>query len=309
VSILIDEATSVLVQGITGYQGQFHAKQMLAYGTQILAGVTPGKGGQRVEGIPVFDTVRAAMEAYPIDVSVLFTPAAFTMDAAIEALEAGVKTLVIITEHVPLHDAMELMAYAKRVGATIVGPNTFGLVSPGKCKIGIAPNAIFSPGEVGVVARSGTLSYEIVGSLTNNGIGQSTVVGIGGDRVIGQSFVDVLRRFEKDPATSAVVLVGEIGGSDEEDAALYIREMTKPVVAYIAGKSAPPGKRMGHAGAIIEKGKGTYSNKTAALREAGVKVVTLPFEVATTVKAELSMLHLDPFYGLTWSMKQVDSIE
>lgn len=299
-SILIDEQTSVLVQGITGYQGRFHTQQMLAYGTKIVAGVTPGRGGMQVEGVPVFDTVRTAVETYPIDVSILFTPAVAVKDAAFEALEAGIKTLVIITEHVPVHDAMELMAYADRMGATIIGPNTYGVVSPGQCKISIAPSSIFAPGRVGVVARSGTLSYEIVGNLSAADIGQSTVVGIGGDRVVGQSFVDILRLFEADAATAAVVLVGEIGGSAEEEAARYIEQMTKPVVAYIAGQSAPPGKRMGHAGAIIERGKGTYRHKRQALEEVGVRVVDLPAQVVDVVQDELAMLQQDPFYGLTW---------
>ena len=303
-SILIDEQTSVLVQGITGNQGRFHTQQMLAYGTNVVAGVTPGRCGMEVEGVPVFDTVRAATEEYSIDASVLFTPAAAVKDAALEAMEAGIRTLVIITEHVPVHDCLEIMAYADRIGATITGPNTYGIVSPGRCKIGIAPSSIFLPGSVGVVARSGTLSYEIVGNLTASGVGQSTVVGIGGDRVVGQSFVDILRLFEADSATSVVVLIGEIGGSAEEEAAPYITQMTKPVVAYIAGQSAPPGKRMGHAGAIIERGRGTYHHKRRELEEAGVRVAELPSQVTGIVQAELSMLHADPFYGLIWSFSR-----
>lgn len=289
-SIVVDKRTSVLVQGITGRQGRFHTQQMLAYGTNVVAGVTPGRGGTEAEGVPVFDTVRAAAEKHSIDASALFTPAAAVKDAALEAMEAGIRTLVIITEHVPVHDAMEIIAYAGHVGATIIGPNTYGIVSPGQCKIGIAPSTIFLPGRVGVAARSGTLSYEIVGGLTAAGVGQSTVVGIGGDRVVGQSFVDILRLFEADSSTSVVVLIGEIGGTAEEDAALYISEMTKPVVAYIAGQSAPPGKRMGHAGAIIERGKGAYYRKREALQEAGVRVAELPSEVTDAVHAELCML-------------------
>ncbi len=303
-SIVIDKQTSVLVQGITGNQGRFHTQQMLAYGTNVVAGVTPGRCGMEVEGVPVFDTVRAAAEEHSIDASVLFTPAAAVKDAALEAMEAGIRTLVIITEHVPVHDSMEIMAYADRIGATIIGPNTYGIVFPGRCKIGIAPSSIFLPGSVGVVSRSGTLSYEIVGNLTAAGVGQSTVVGIGGDRVVGQSFGDILRLFEADSATSAVVLIGEIGGSAEEEAAPYISQMTKPVVAYIAGQSAPPGKRMGHAGAIIERGRGTYHHKRRVLEEVGVRVAELPSQVTSIVQAELSMLHVDPFYGLIWSFSR-----
>ena len=220
-------------------------------------------------------------------VSVIFTPAFFAKEAALEALEAGIKVVVIITEHIPVHDEMEIMAYGKRYGATIIGPNTFGIVSSGQCKIGIPPNPYFIPGSVGVVARSGTLTYEIVGNLTAQGIGQTTVVGMGGDRIVGLSFLDVLKLFEEDPETKVVVLIGEIGGDAEERAAEYIKIMTKPVVAYIAGKSAPPGKRMGHAGAIIERGKGTFEGKVKALSEAGAKVAELPFEVPVMVKETL----------------------
>lgn len=283
-AIIIDENTNVLVQGVTGKQGLFHAQQMLAYGTKVVAGTSPGKGGTTVEGIPVYDTVRAACEKHRIDASVIFIPAAFAKDAALEALEAGIKVVVVVTEHIPVHDEMAIVAYAKRVDATVIGPNTFGIVSSGKSKMGIPPNQFFVPGPVGVVARSGTLSYEIVGNLTAKGLGQSTVVGMGGDRVVGLTFVDVLKKFEVDPDTKAVVLIGEIGGNAEEEAAEYIKTMTKPVVAYIAGKSAPPGKRMGHAGAIIERGKGTYQGKVNALTEAGVRVAELPFQVADIIK-------------------------
>ncbi|MFZ5652116.1 MAG: succinate--CoA ligase subunit alpha [Bacillota bacterium] len=286
-AILIDENTNVIVQGITGNQGKFHSRQMLAYGTRIVGGISPGKGGQEVEGIRVYDTVFAAVEDQRVDATCLFIPAPFAKDAAFEAIEAGVKVVVIITEHIPVHDEMEIVAFARQKGATIIGPNTFGIVSSGKCKIGIPPNQFFVPGPVGIVARSGTLTYEIVGNLTANGIGQSTVVGLGGDRVVGLSFVDVLERFEKDPETKAAVLVGEIGGNQEEEASLFIKKMTKPVVAYIAGKSAPPGKRMGHAGAIIERGKGTFEGKVKALKEAGASVATLPFEVPALIKERL----------------------
>jgi succinyl-CoA synthetase alpha subunit len=287
-AIIIDEKTNVLVQGITGKQGLFHTKQMLEYGTRIVAGTSPGKGGTYAEGIPVYDSVRAACEEHKIDASVIFIPASIAKNAALEALEAGIKVVVVVTEHIPVHDEMAIVAYAKRQNAVVIGPNTFGIVSSGKCKLGIPPNQFFIPGPVGVVARSGTLTYEIVGNLTAQGIGQSTVVGMGGDRIVGLTFIDVLKRFELDPETKVIVLIGEIGGNAEEEAANYIKEMTKPVVAYIAGKSAPPGKRMGHAGAIIERGNGTYQGKVEALNLAGVKVAELPFEVPAIVKNLLS---------------------
>ncbi|MFZ5633741.1 MAG: succinate--CoA ligase subunit alpha [Bacillota bacterium] len=288
-AIIIDENTNVIVQGATGNQGRFHTRQMLAYGTRIVGGTSPGKGGQEVEGVKIYDTVFAAMEDHRVDATCIFIPAPAARDAAFEAIEAGVKVVVVITEHIPVHDEMEIISFARQKGATVIGPNTFGIVSSGKCKIGIPPNQYFVPGPVGVVARSGTLTYEIVGNLTANGIGQSTVVGLGGDRVVGLSFVDVLARFDKDPETGAVVLVGEIGGNQEEEAALFIKKMTKPVVAYIAGKSAPPGKRMGHAGAIIERGKGTFEGKVSALKEAGASVATLPFEVPALIRERLGL--------------------
>ncbi|WP_027717267.1 succinate--CoA ligase subunit alpha [Desulfovirgula thermocuniculi] len=286
-AILVDENTHVIVQGITGNQGRFHTRQMLAYGTKIVGGVSPGKGGQTVEGVPVYDTVRAACEANRVDASVLFIPAPFCKDAAFEAMEAGIKLVVIITEGIPVHDELEIQNYARKKGVKVIGPNTFGIVSSGKCKIGIPPNQFFKPGEIGIVARSGTLTYEIAGNLIAHGMGQSTVVGLGGDRVPGMTFTDVLPLFEADPETKAVVLVGEIGGDAEEAAAEYIKTMSKPVVAYIAGKSAPPGKRMGHAGAIIERGKGTYEGKVKALKEAGAYVAALPFEVPRLLKQAL----------------------
>lgn len=283
-AIIINEDTKVLVQGITGKQGRFHTAQMVAYGTKVVGGVSPGKGGQEVEGVPVFDTVAAALENTAVDASVLFVPARGVKDAAFEQMENGIKRIVILTEHVPVHDAIDIMAYARDRGVTIVGPNTFGLISPGKCKIGIMPNQIYRPGRVGVVARSGTLSYEITNSLSNAGMGQSTVVGLGGDRVVGLSFVDVLKQFEADQETQGIVLVGEIGGNAEEVAAEFIKKMTKPVVAILAGRSAPPGKRMGHAGAIIERGMGTYKGKVAALEAAGATVAELPWEVPDLLK-------------------------
>lgn len=289
-AIIIDETTNVLVQGISGKQGLFHTKQMLSYGSKVIAGTSPGKGGTTIEGIPVYDSVRAVIEKHRIDASVVFVPASMAKDAALEALEAGIKVVVVVTEHIPVHDEMAIVAYAKRVNSIVIGPNTFGIVSSGKCKIGIPPNQFFIPGPVGIVARSGTLTYEIVGNLTAQNIGQSTVVGMGGDRVVGLTFVDVLKKFEQDPETKVVVLIGEIGGFAEEEASQYIKEMTKPVVAYIAGKSAPQGKQMGHAGAIIERGKGTYEGKVKALTEAGVKIVELPFEVPGIIKELLVKL-------------------
>lgn len=286
-AVIINDKTKILVQGMTGNQGQFHTGQMLAYGSKIIGGISPGKGGQNVQGVPVYDSIEQAMQVEPADASVIFIPARFVKESALEAMEAGIKTLVIITEHVPLHDALDIMSYAEKKGVQIVGPNTYGLISPGQCKIGIMPNRIFLPGSVGIVARSGTLSYEIVSQLTDAGIGQSTVVGLGGDRVVGLSFIDVLQKFEADPETKGVVLVGEIGGNAEEEAAQYIKSMKKPVVAFLAGKSAPPGKRMGHAGAIIERGKGTFASKVEALTEAGVKVASLPWEVSTLLKQAL----------------------
>lgn len=279
-AIYVHKYTNVLVQGITGNQGSFHTRQMLAYGTNIVAGVSPGKGGQTVEGVPVYDTVAAAAEKHRIDASILFVPAPFAKDGALEAIDSGVKVLVMLPEHIPLHDAMAIMAYAKSRGTVIVGPNTFGIVSSGQCKIGIMPNQFFVPGNIGVVSRSGTLCYEIVGNLTAAGYGTSTVVGLGGDRVVGLNFIDVLKEMEKDPDTEAIVMVGEIGGSAEEEAAAFIKDnISKPVVAYLAGKSAPPGKRMGHAGAIIERGKGSFEGKVKALSSVGVPVAQLPFEV------------------------------
>ncbi|MFZ5626896.1 MAG: succinate--CoA ligase subunit alpha [Bacillota bacterium] len=286
-AIIINKDTRVLVQGITGNQGSFHTRQMLAYGSNIVAGVSPGKAGQEVHGVPVFDTVAQAVEAVQPTASIIFIPAPLVKDAAFEAIDAGLKTVVIITEHVPLHDEMEIMAFARERGTTVVGPNTFGIISPGQCKMGIMPNQIFLPGKVGVVARSGTLSYEIVYNLTRQGLGQSTVVGLGGDRVVGLSFVDVLQQLEADPETEAVILVGEIGGNAEEVAAEYIKTITKPVVAFLAGKSAPPGKRMGHAGAIVERGKGTFASKVEALTAAGARVAELPWQVPELLQQAL----------------------
>jgi succinyl-CoA synthetase alpha subunit len=287
-AIYLFDDTQVLVQGMTGNQGSFHTRQMVKYGTKVVAGVSPGKGGQELEGIPVYDTVAAATEKHRIDASILFIPAPFAKDAAFEAIEAGVKVLVMLPEHIPVQDAMAIMALAKARGTIVVGPNTFGVVSSGKCKIGIMPNQFFVPGNIGVVSRSGTLCYEIVGNLTAAGYGTSTVVGLGGDRVVGLNFIDVLKEMEKDPETEAIVMVGEIGGSAEEEAAEFIKQhIKKPVIAYLAGKSAPPGKRMGHAGAIIERGKGTFDGKVKALNAAGVPVAELPFQVPEMIAKTL----------------------
>jgi succinyl-CoA synthetase alpha subunit len=287
--ILVGEKTKVLVQGITGRQGSFHTQQMLEFGTRIVAGVSPGKGGREVLGVPVYDTVQDAVDKHGATASVLFVPGPAVRDAAFEAIDAGLSPVVIIAEHVPLHDALEVVAFAAARGAVVIGPNTYGICTPeGRAKLGIPPGRIFSPGPVGVVARSGTLSYEIVASLTEAGIGQSTVVGVGGDRVVGTGFVELLKRFAKDEETRCIVLVGEIGGTAEEEAAEFIKGMDKPVVAYLAGAAAPQGKRMGHAGAIIERGRGTFESKRAALQAAGVRVADLPWEVAPLVRQALA---------------------
>jgi succinyl-CoA synthetase alpha subunit len=288
VAIIVDERTKVCVQGITGHQGSFHTRQMLDYGTRVVAGIAPARGGREVEGVSVYESVEEAVDKRGASASVIMVPAAAAKDAAFEAIGAGISVLVIITEHIPVHDTMDILTFAAGRQATVIGPNTFGIISPGKCKLGIMPSGIYAPGPVGVIARSGTLGYEIANSLTAAGMGQSTVVGLGGDRVVGVDFVDCLRLMERDPDTKAVVMVGEIGGQAEEEAAEFIKGMTKPVVAYIAGKSAPAGKRMGHAGAIIERGRGTFAGKVEALRRGGVAVADLPSEVPALAKAALS---------------------
>ncbi|WP_456329282.1 succinate--CoA ligase subunit alpha [Archaeoglobus sp.] len=282
-AIIVDENTKVVVQGITGYQGRFHTERMLNYGTKIVAGVTPGKGGTEVLGVPVFDTVKEAVRETDANASLIFVPAPFAADAVMEAAEAGVGVIVCITEGIPVHDELKMYWRVKEAGATLIGPNCPGIISPGKTHLGIMPAQIFKPGGVGIVSRSGTLTYQIAYNLTKLGIGQSTVVGIGGDRIIGTDFVEVLRRFEEDDETEAVVLVGEIGGRDEETAAKFIEKMSKPVVGYVAGLTAPPGKRMGHAGAIIEGGEGTAESKIKALESAGARVGKTPMEVAEIV--------------------------
>jgi succinyl-CoA synthetase alpha subunit len=285
-AILVDKNTRLLVQGITGREGEFHSGQMIEYGTQVVAGVTPGKGGQwACDGrVPVFDTVAEAVAATGANASVVYVPARFAADAILEAADAGVPLVVCITEGIPTLDMIRVRAYLDQQGARLVGPNCPGLLSPGQAKVGIMPGHIAIPGPVGVVSRSGTLTYEVVYALTVRGIGQTTCVGIGGDPIIGTTFIDVLEMFEDDPLTEQVVLIGEIGGSDEERAARFIAEhMTKPVTTFIAGRTAPPGKRMGHAGAIIQGGTGTAAEKIAAFEAVGVQVADHPEQIPDLV--------------------------
>jgi succinyl-CoA synthetase alpha subunit len=280
--ILIDKNTRAIVQGVTGSQGSFHTKLMLEYGTRILAGVTPGKGGSQIHGIPVYDTVEEAKERFPVNASIIFVPAPFAAEAALEALENGIKTVVVITEHIPVKDAINVMAYARQVKATMIGPNTPGIITPAESKLGIMPAHIFKPGDVGMVSRSGTLTYEIAAGLSEKNLGQSTCLGLGGDSITGLNYIDTLGMFERDERTKAVVLIGEIGGNLEELVAEYItrEKYPKPVVAFIAGRSAPPGKRMGHAGAIVMGQAGTAESKIEAFRKAGVRVAEKPDDVA-----------------------------
>ncbi|NLT38544.1 MAG: succinate--CoA ligase subunit alpha [Methanomassiliicoccus sp.] len=278
---MIDGRSRVIVQGITGHQGRFHAQAMRAFGTRVVAGVTPGKGGETVDGVPVYESVREAASSQGVDVSVVFVPAPWAKDSALEALEAGVPLVVIVTEGMPVHDAMTVIQFARVMNARVIGPNCPGVTVPGAAKVGIMPNGIFREGNTAVVSRSGTLTYEVVNSLTEAGMGQSICLGIGGDPVIGTSFVDALGLFEADERTSEIVLIGEIGGTAEEEAASYISAKTKkPVVAYIAGRTAPPGRKMGHAGAIISQGRGSARSKAEALRAAGVRVAERPSEIA-----------------------------
>ncbi|RLB16272.1 MAG: succinate--CoA ligase subunit alpha [Deltaproteobacteria bacterium] len=273
-SILVDENSKVVVQGITGKEGSFHTKQMLEYGTRIVAGVTPRKGGMASDGVPVFNTVHDAVENTGANVSCIFVPPPFAADAIIEAAATGITVIVCITEGIPTLDMVKVSAFLKDKSVTLIGPNCPGIISPGKTKVGIMPGPIHRPGGVGVISRSGTLTYEVVHQVTNAGLGQSTCIGIGGDPIIGTGFIDHLEKFENDPDTQAVVLIGEIGGTAEEEAAEYIRNsFSKPVVAFIAGQTAPPGRRMGHAGAIISGGQGKASDKIKALRAAGIRVV------------------------------------
>jgi len=286
-AILVDTETRLVVQGLTGSEGRFHGLRNRAYGTEVVAGVTPGKGGQDVEGIPVFDTVADAVAETQANTSMVFVPAPFAADAIYEAIDAGVSTVICITEGVPAHEMLRIHAYLPTREVTMIGPNCPGVLSPGKANVGIIPAEIFREGAVGLVSRSGTLTYQIGHELTNLALGNSTIVGIGGDPVVGSSFVDVLERFEADPQTERVVMVGEIGGDEEEKAAAFIVErMSKPVVAYIAGFTAPPGKTMGHAGAIISGSAGTAQAKKDALEARGIRVGTTPTETAQLV-AEL----------------------
>jgi succinyl-CoA synthetase alpha subunit len=288
VSILVDRDTRVLVQGITGREGSFHTEQMVEYGTNVVSGVTPGGKGKSVAGAPVFDTVADAVAETAPNVSIIFVPARFAPDAIYEAVDNGLPLIVCITEGIPVADMVPLYAHAQNRGIRLLGPNCPGLITPGEAKVGIMPGFIHTPGPVGVVSRSGTLTYEVVDALSQAGTGQSTAVGIGGDPVIGTSFVDVLGLFEADPATEAIVMIGEIGGNDEETAARFIQDhVTKPVVGFIAGQTAPPGKRMGHAGAIISGGSGTAAEKMAALEVAGVRVVDRPAAVPDAIQAAL----------------------
>jgi succinyl-CoA synthetase alpha subunit len=284
--IIIDEHTRVLVQGITGTQGSFHTKLMQDYGTKIVAGTSPGKGGTIIHNVPVYDSVEEASQKHPADTSVIFVPAVAAFDAVFEAITNEIKTIVIITEHMPVKDTIELIAHSKHSRTVIIGPNTPGIINPGSCKVGILPSPVFSSGNIGIVSRSGTLTYEIANALTQNNMGQSTCLGLGGDTITGMSYIDALKQFEKDEQTKAVVLIGEIGGNLEELTADYIvkEKYPKPVVAFVAGISAPPEKRMGHAGAIIMGTTGTARSKIVAFEEAGVRVAEKPGDVVKLLK-------------------------
>lgn len=288
-SILVNKETRLLVQGITGREGSFHTTQMVEYGTNVVAGVTPGGKGKHVAGVPVFDTVKDAVDAAQPNVSIIYVPARFAPDAIYEAVDGGIPFVICITEGIPVMDMVPVYSYVKAKGARLQGPNCPGIITPGEAKVGIMPGFIHTPGPVGLVSRSGTLTYEVVDALTRAGLGQTTAIGIGGDPIIGTSFVDALELFQADPATEAIVMIGEIGGTDEEDAAAFIKEhVTKPVVGFIAGQTAPPGKRMGHAGAIISGGAGTAKEKMAALDAAGVRVADRPSAVPGLVRAAVA---------------------
>ncbi|MDH3718301.1 MAG: succinate--CoA ligase subunit alpha [Planctomycetota bacterium] len=288
-SILVDKNTRVLCQGITGRVGAFHTKGCLEYGTQVVAGVTPGKAGEVVEGVPVFNTVAEAVEQTGCNASMIFVPPAFTADAILEAVDAGIEVVVAITEGVPVLDMVRVYDVVKTSGSVLIGPNCPGLITPDECKIGILPGYIHKKGSVGVISRSGTLTYEAVWQLSNVGLGQSTCVGLGGDPIVGTSFIDLLKMFQADDDTEAILMMGEIGGTAEEEAAAYVVEhVNKPVAAFIAGSTAPPGKRMGHAGAIISGGKGTAADKIAALQAAGIEVAESPADMGTAVQRAMA---------------------
>ncbi|MFN8673013.1 MAG: succinate--CoA ligase subunit alpha [Candidatus Sericytochromatia bacterium] len=287
-SIFLDEKTKIIVQGITGRDGSFHTKQMIDYGSNVVGGVTPGKGGTEIHGVPVFNTVEEAVKATGADCSVIFVPAKMAADAILEAASNKVSLIVCISEGVPVRDMLSVYQFVKKQGVRLIGPNCPGLITPGKAKAGIIPGHIHTPGRIGVVSRSGTLTYEVDYSLTKAGLGQSTCVGIGGDPIIGTNFIDVLDAFEKDSNTDGVILMGEIGGNDEEKAAEFISTMTKPVVAFISGRTAPPGKRMGHAGAIISGGSGTAESKVAAFNAVGVEVADTPSQVVDLLQKAMA---------------------